>query len=95
MAQTHHHSTPTGIYKSIVPSTGAWGVTFWHGSGGSFFLFNIELKKYSNLISPAFGTILVLVAACFYSNLNLKKYSKIDFSSFWFGWQLVSIQNLI
>ena len=35
------------------------------------------------MIFPAFGTILVLVAAFFFSKFNLNKYSKIDFSSFW------------
>ena len=57
----------------------------WHdiGFGGSLFLFRILLKSIQKLIFPAFGTILVLVAACFYSNVNLKKYSKIVSSSFW------------
>jgi len=36
------------------------------------------------LIFPAFGAILVLVAACFFSNVNLKKYSITDFFSFWY-----------
>ena len=40
-------------------------------------------ESIQKLFFPAFGTISVLVAACFYSNFNLKKYWKIDFSSFW------------
>ena len=61
--------------------------SFWQdlGCGGSFFLVRIQLKKvFWKLFFPAFGTILVLVAACFYSKFNLKKYLKTDFSSFWY-----------
>ena len=76
--------------------------SFWHdlGFGGSFFLFKIQFEKvFKNWFFPAFGTILVLVAAFFYSKFNLKKYSKIDFFQLlarsWFWWQLFSFQNSI
>ena len=42
-------------------------------------------KNIQKLIFPAFGTILVLVAAFFLVRIQFQKYLKIDFSSFWHG----------
>ena len=60
-------------------------VKWWHNS-----------KSIQKLIFPAFGTILVLVAACFHSHF-VKRLFKNWFFKFlsrcWFWWQLVSIQN--
>ena len=61
------------------------------------FLFEIQSSKVFENWLPAFGTILVLGGSQFPLKILLKKYSKIDFSSFWhdlgFWWQLVSIKN--
>ena len=62
-------------------------------------LFSIQnsIKKVlENLIFPAFGTILVLVVAFFYSKFHLKRIKILIFPAFgtsWFWWQLFSIQN--
>ena len=50
--------------------------SFWHdlGFGGSLFLFKIQSSEVmNNCFCLAVGTILVVVAACFYSKLNSKK----------------------
>ena len=49
------------------------------------------------IVFPAFGRILFLAAAFFYSIFQVKRYRNNDFSSFWqavgFGGRLVSIEN--
>ena len=60
---------------------------------------NSSKKSIEKLIFPAFGTILVLVAACFYSKFNSKKVLQIWcfqlLAQSWFQWQLFSSQNSI
>ena len=48
-----------------------------------FFLFKIKFKMCSKIDFPAFGTILVLAAACFYSKGSLKSIQELIFLSFW------------
>ena len=67
---------------------------------GSLFLFKIQSSKLlNNCFFLAVGTILVLVAACFYSKFNSKKVLQIWFfqllAQSWFQWQLFSSQNSI
>ena len=67
---------------------------------GSLFLFKIQSSEVlNNCFCLAVGTILVLVAACFYSKFNSKKVLQIWFfqllAQSWFQWQLFSSQNSI
>ena len=53
--------------------------SFWHDLGFWWQLVSIQIlisKSIQKLIFSVFGTILVLVAACFYSKFPLKKYLK-------------------